>query len=256
MRTEPYLRDPYVTIYCGDALEVLRELPDSSVDACVTDPPYGVTSLEWDVPVEGWMWEVDRILKPTGSLWIFGSMRSLAPLVADAERGRLGPWRYAQEIVWEKHNGSNFMADRFRRVHELAAQFYRGEWRHVFKERVVTMDARKRTVRAKARPSHLGQIDATPYLSYDGGPRLQRSVIYARSEHGRALHPTQKPLGILRPLIQFSCPVGGTVLDPFAGSGSVGLAARELGCRSVLIELDEHYVEMAARRLSQQSLLL
>lgn len=240
----------------GDCRDVLATLNEACVDVVVTDPPYGVTSLTWDVPVDGWLPEVDRVLKPSGSLWVFGSMRSLAPMIADAEAGRLGKWRYAQEIVWEKHNGSGFQADRFRRVHEFAAQFYRGAWSVVYRKPVTTQDAKARVVRSKRRPKHMGQIDRTPYISHDGGPRLQRSVLRVRSEHGRAEHPTQKPVGILAPLIEYSCPPGGWVLDPFAGSGSTGVAAHELGCDSILIEIDPDYYAAAERRINQLPLVL
>lgn len=240
----------------GDCRDVLPTLNESCVDVVITDPPYGVTSLSWDVPVEGWLPEVDRVLKPSGSLWVFGCMRSLAPMIANVEAGRLGKWRYAQEIVWEKHNGSGFHADRFRRVHEFAAHFYRGPWSAVYRSPVYTMDAQKRTVRAKTRPAHMGDIQRGAYRSEDGGPRLQRSVLRVRSEHGRASHPTQKPIGILAPLIEYSCPPGGFVLDPFAGSGSTGVAAHELGCDSILVEINPDYYAAAERRINQLPLVL
>lgn len=82
-----------------------------------------------------------------------------------------------------------------------------------------TPDATARTVRSKRRPAHTGHIDRTPYISVDGGPRLMTSVLFVPSAHGTALHPTEKPVGILDPLIRYGCPPGGTVLDPFAGSG-------------------------------------
>lgn len=248
----PFVSDPDFTLYVGDALEVLRELPDESVDAVVTDPPYGQTSLTWDVQPREWLPLVDRVLRPTGSVWIFGSLRSF--MVA-AEAREFDGWKLAQDIVWEKHNGSNFHADRFRRVHEQAAQFYRGEWASVWKAPQTTPDATRRTARRKGRLPHTGHIDGSLYVSEDGGPRLQRSVMHVRSCHGHAEHETQKPEGILRPLIAYSCPTGGVVLDPFAGVGSTGIAARDIGRRSVLIEVDEGYAELAARRLSQLSLL-
>lgn len=78
-----------------------------------------------------------------------------------------------------------------------------------------------------------------------------RSVQYVRSEHGRAVHPTQKPLGILRPLIEYSCPRDGILLDPFAGADSSLLAARDLGRRAVGIEISEEYCEATIARLAQ-----
>jgi site-specific DNA-methyltransferase (adenine-specific) len=82
-----------------------------------------------------------------------------------------------------------------------------------------------------------------------------RSVIAVRSMHGRNIHPTEKPLGILDPLIRYGCPPGGMVLDPFAGSGSTAEAARQTGRRAILIEADERYCEAIVRRMAQGVLL-
>src|SRR3546814_666825 len=135
-------------------------------------------------------------------------------------------FKYAQDIVWEKQNGSGFHADRFRRVHEHAVQFYRGAWGEVPKFPQYTLDARKKVVRRKTRPTHTGSINEGHYVSEDGGPRLVRSVIKVANEHGKAVHPTQKPLEIVAPLINYSVPPGGIVIDPFYGSGSLGIAAK------------------------------
>ena len=241
-----------VSLHFGDCRELLPGF--KNIDCIVTDPPYGQTSLAWDVPVDDWLPLADACLKPHGSLWIFGSLRSLAPLVAAADAGELGPWRFAQDIVWEKHNGSSFHADRFRRVHEQAAQFYRGPWESVYKAVQTTQDATKRTVRRKERPPHTGEIAGSTYTSEAGGPRLVRSVLRVRSEHGRAIHPTQKPEGIVRPLVAYSCPPGGVVLDPFAGSGTTLAVARSLGCIGLGIEKDPDYGRAAVARLSQTAL--
>lgn len=240
----PYYQDESVTLYLGDALEVLPDLP--YVHATVTDPPYGETSLSWDHRVDGWL-----DLLPCPSLWCFGSLRSFMTTAATFTAAR---WKLSQDVVWEKHNGSSFHADRFKRVHEFVVHFYRGAWADIHRDVPKTLDATKRTLRRKRRPPHTGHIEAGAYQSDDGGPRLMRSVIYCRSAHGNAVHPTQKPEGILRPLIQYAVPLGGVVLDPFAGSGSTGIAAREIGRRAVLIEHNEEYAEAAASRLQQQAL--
>ena len=252
---KPYLQDADLTLYCGDALEVLRELPDESVDCCVTDPPYGDTSLGWDRRVDGWPELVARVLKPGGSVWCFGSFRFFMEHGAAAFAA--AGFTYAQEIVWEKQNGSSFHADRFRRVHEFAVQWYRGAWENVWTSPVTTPDAVARSVvrRNKRRPPHMGDIGPSTYQSEDGGPRLERSVIRVRNCHGYAEHETQKPEGILRPLIAYSCPPGGVVLDPFAGSGSTGIAARQVGRSALLVELSPDYCAKAAKRLAQLSLL-
>lgn len=242
----PYYEADGITIYHGDCREVLPTVPAG--DVVVTDPPYGDTSLEWDRRVAGWC---DLVRAP--QLWCFGSLRYL--FAVHPALLALG-WSYAQEVVWEKHNGSGFANDRFKRVHEFAAHWYRGAWAELYRDTPTTPDATKRTVRRKASPAHTGGIAESRFESHDGGPRLMRSVIYCRSEHGRAHHPTQKPVGIVAPLVTYSCPVGGLVVDPFMGSGSTLVAARDSGRRAVGIEIEERYCEIAAQRLSQQALAL
>ena len=239
MSATPIFDDGLVRLYHGDCRKILPQL--GPVDVVVTDPPYGDTSLSWDQPVRGWLDLVD-----TRQVWCFASLRLLL------EHGsEFAGWTYAQEIVWEKHNGSGFHADRFKRVHELAVHFYRGRWDSLHHEPPLTFDATARTVRRKRRPPHTGHIEASSYTSEDGGPRLMRSVLQVRSEHGRAVHPTQKPLGILRPLIEYSCPHGGVVLDPFAGSASTLIAARELGRKAIGVEVSREYCDRALERLAQ-----
>ncbi len=89
-------------------------------DMIIADPPYGDTSLAWDRQVDGWEGVALAALKPTGSMWVFGSMRFF---MATGARFDVAGWKLAQDIVWEKHNGSGFHADRFKRVHEHAVQF-------------------------------------------------------------------------------------------------------------------------------------
>lgn len=242
-----YYSESGIEIWHGDCREILPTLTGWA-DAVITDPPYGDTSLDWDQPVKGWLDLIDA-----RQVWCFGSFRFWLEHGQDFREG----WTYAQEIVWEKHNGSSFHADRFKRVHELAVHWYRGPWSTLHHDTPVTLDARKRQFRRKAIPSHHhGDRGPSIYQSEDGGPRLMRSVLQVRSEHGRAVHPTQKPLGILTPLIRYSAPPGGLVLDPFMGSGSTLRAAKDCGRRAVGIEIREEFCEVAAERLAQEVLPL
>lgn len=246
---KPYFDAGDVQLYHGDMREVLPAL-GLTADCVVADPPYGETSLAWDRWPDGWP---DALLETSRSMWCFGSMRMFL------ERAlQFSAWQMSQDLVWEKHNGSGFQNDRFKRVHEHAVHWYRGPWSDLRHETPVTHDARARTIRQKNRPPHLGQIGMAgrPYVSVDGGPRLMRSVLEVRSMHGKAAHPTEKPTGILAPLIEYACPPGGLILDPFAGSGSTAVAARLLGRRAVLIEGREDYCEVIARRLAQDVLPL
>ena len=236
-----------LSMHFGDCREVLRGFASGTVDACITDPPYGDTSLDWDNCVEGWLEEVARVLKPNASVWVFGSMRFLAPLFADL--AALG-FKYSQDIVWEKQNGTGFHNDRFRRVHEHAVLFYRGAWADVHHDTQYTMDATAKTVRRKTRPTHTGNIEAGHYTSEDGGPRLVRSVLYMVNEHGRAIHPTQKPVELVRPLIRYSVPFGGIVLDAFMGSAAIGVAAALEGRGYIGIENNRENYDAARLRVS------
>lgn len=237
---KPFYDDGAVTIWHGDARDVLPSI--DCPDVAIVDPPYGETALAWDRWVPGW----PGVLASAGvkSMWTFGSMRMFLQHVAEFDG-----WSFGQDVVWEKHNGSGFHADRFKRVHEHATHWYRGPWADVFHQPQMTADAVKRTVRHKRKPTHhLGKIDPGSYQSTDDGPRLMRSVLKVRSTHGSALHPTEKPAGILEPLVAYSVPGGGVVLDPFAGSGSTLAVAKASGRRAVGIEADERYCEIAATR--------
>lgn len=235
------------TVLAGDCRELMpRHAP---FDMILADPPYGDTSLAWDRRVDGWLTLARRSLAPAGSLWAFGSLRYF---MATADRFADAGLRIAQEIVWEKQNGTGFHADRFKRVHELAVQFYPAEtpWRDVYNEVQTTPDALARTVRRKKRPPHTGHVEAGHYVSHDGGPRLMRSVIYVRNTHGRAIHPTEKPSALLEILIRTSCPPGGLVGDWFAGSGAAGEACRLSGRRYLGCEIVADIAARARARIA------
>lgn len=242
---EPYYADDRVALYLGDFREVLPGLAVHA-DLILTDPPYGETSLDWDRWPDGWPAEAAKYAK---AMWCCGSMRMFLD-----RRDEFAGWKLSQDIVWEKHNGSGFHSDRFKRVHECAVHWYRGSWDDLYHQPPTTPDATRRTLRRKGRPPHMGEIGNGAYQSEDGGPRLMRSVIFAASCHGYAVHPTQKPTSILEPLIEYACPPDGLVLDPFAGAGSTLIAARHLGRRAVGIEARADYIEAVDMRLSQGAL--
>lgn len=251
---DPYWSDDRVSLYLGDCREVLPAL-GITADCIVTDPPYGETSLVWDRWPLGWLETAARV---TSSLWCFGSLRlfgerwqeftgSAWKLSHDAE------CEWLDHVAWEKHNGSGFATDRLRKVHELAGHFYRGPWSGIYHDapREAGGDGTK-TVLNRGQTPHTGKIGNVGYA--DDGKRIVRSVIRCHSMHQRGIHETEKPVGILDPLIRYACPPGGLVVDLFAGSASTLDAARCSGRRAIGIEADERYAELAARRLSQADL--
>lgn len=244
-RMKPFYQDELVTLYHGDAMELLPHLP--KVDAVITDPPYGETSLDWDRWPNGWPALASRLAP---QMWCFGSMRMFLD-----KRGDLADWKLAQDVIWEKHNGSNSSNDRFRRLHELALHFYQGEWKPLFKAPQFTNDATAKSVRRKVKPKHWGEMGGSSYTSEDGGPRLMGSVIYARSCHGYAVNEAQKPEEIVAPLVEYSVPPGGILLDCFAGSGTMLAVARKTGRRAIGIEKRLSQCECIVDRLNQRELL-
>lgn len=238
---EPYYSDDSVTLYLGDMRDLLPSL-QLDVDSMVADPPYGETRLAWDRWPDGWLKTASTV---ASTMWCFGSMRMFIDHAAD-----FADWRMSQDVVWEKHNGSGFAADRFRRVHEHAVHWYRGRWDDIHHQvPIVVHEGPPRGTRkaARAGAEHLGANNGHNRPWIDTGMRLMRSVIYARSMKGRAISPTEKPVDVLVPLIEYACPPGGLVLDPFAGSCSTGVAARLCGRRAVLIEANEAACERAVR---------
>lgn len=219
-------------------------MSEGPFDLIIADPPYGDTALSWDEIVAGWEAVALERLKPTGSMWVFGSMRYF--LTTSVPAG----WRLAQDIVWEKPNGTGFAADRFKRVHEHAVQFYRADapWGSVYNDvqRVAYTGPDKHARARASRTPHAGAIGEYSYE--DDGIRLVRSILQAPSVRG-GIHPTQKPVSLIEILIRTSCPNGGLVGDFFAGSGAAGDAAAVSGRSYVGCEIDPDMAEKARARL-------
>ena len=124
---------------------------DGGGHLAIVDPPYGDTSLSWDRTVHGW---VQKLPVSVEQVWCFGSMRFHMEVACEF-RGPRGArnFTYGQEVIWEKHNGSGFATDRFRRVHEIAMHWYRGTWGALHHVVPTTADATARQVRRKTRPT-------------------------------------------------------------------------------------------------------
>lgn len=239
---DPYYQDDKVTLYLGDFRDVLPTL-DVQADLILTDPPYGETSLDWDRWPDGWPTEAARYAR---SMWCFGSVRMFLD-----RRDDFTAWKLSQDVVWEKHNGSGAASDRFRRIHEHALHWYRGDWTELHHETPRVGEARRGQRINRGATPHAGLTGALGEVS---GQRLATSVIYAPSMHGTAINETEKPAGVVEPLVAYGCPPGGLVLDLFAGSCSTLVAARNLGRRAIGIEKRESQCEKAARRLAQDCL--
>lgn len=168
-----YYQDEHVTLYHGSFVDILPEI-DALPDVIVADPPYGETSLEWDVWPKHWPGFMSHY---TDSMWCFGSMRMFlehGPEFSDY-------WKLSQDIIWQKNRGSGFATDRFARIHEHALHWYRGDWGSIYHEtpRVPRTGPEKAVTRRTSSP-HTGKIsNDVPYV--DDGFRLHPSVIDRKS---------------------------------------------------------------------------
>lgn len=230
-----------VNIKCGDCIEFMKEMNDKSVDMILTDPPYGTTKNSWDkrVPLD-LMWEqFNRVIKPNGAIVIFAQMPYGAELICSNRK----MFRY--ELIWEKTSAAGFLnANRMPlRAHENILVFYKSlpTYNPQF------MQGNPYKSMSGARTTNYGSYARTETIN--GGTRYPRDVI-KMSRDSNNTHPTQKPVALCEYLIRTYTNEGDTVLDPFMGSGSTGVAAINTGRDFVGIELDKKYYELAKQRLT------
>lgn len=221
----PYYQDDWTTLYHGDCFEVLPTLAADSVDLIVTDPPYGqayqsnrghghagIVGDDGSLDVPAALALACRCLRRGRHAYVFGPADlSGTPLTAQVE------------LVWDKGIvGMGNLELPWSKSHEP-----------------ITF--------AVYEPSQANRKKGYGRLA----ARLRKGSV-VRSERtngaGTTCHPTQKPVDVLRQLIESSSLIGETVLDPFVGSGSTLSAARQEGRRSIGIEIDERYCEIAAKR--------
>ena len=240
-----------VELYHGDCLEVMRTLDAGSVDAVITDLPYGTTACKWDnvIPFAP-MWEqVERVLNPHGAFVTTASQPFTSALVMS----RPGWFRYAW--VWEKSLATGYLnANRSpMKAHEDIAVFsmnghtYNPQKRHGKPYRA-TSGAVGDAIRDKS---------VGGYVTVNDGERYPRSVLRFNSAKNTT-HPTQKPLALYEYLIRTYTNAGDVVLDFVMGSGTTGKAAVNTGRSFIGIELDAGYFEIARQRIEapQQLALL
>lgn len=239
-------------LLCGDCLELMRKMPDASVSCTITDPPFGVTGMQWDkTPVWSEWWnQVNRITR--GMAIVFGTLPMACDLIA---ANRI---RFKYDMVWEKNSATGFVnADtRPMRRHENILVFccgdetYNKQLRESESE-MVKSHARRGYSCAVSEPSeHLPGLNKRPNkwnVMINPGSVLRFKSVGNRAHERK--HPTQKPVALMRWLVETYSNKGDTILDPYAGSGSTLLAAKEMGRGYIGIELQPEYVAVCKQRL-------
>ena len=246
-----YYKDDNVTLYHGDCLDVMPRLGDDSVDLVLADLPYGTTANRWDSPIDmDVLWEQYlRIAVQRAAFVLTASQPFTSALVMSR------PDLFKHEWVWIKNRGSNF-ANTVRepmKEHESVLVFSRGKWTYNRQMQERTgggADRVKYGVTFNSQSENYRKFDAREAVKR---PELRVPSSWQKFNVEVGLHPTQKPLGLMRYLVRTYSDASEVVLDNTAGSGTTLLAAALEGRRAVGIERDEKYCEVIATRLSAAS---
>lgn len=229
-------------LYHGDCLEIMKTLPAASVDLILCDLPYGSSACSWDSPIPlDKLWAFYVGLVKESSTAVFTSSQ---PFTTRLITSNLGLFKYCW--IWEKNRATNFPNAKKRPLtaHEEICVFASG------KTRYSPQKSNGHTPTNSAKGAQQGEIyRGSTIRNYHGGvtTRYPRTILKFNCERG--LHPTQKPVALMEYLIKTYTKEGDTVLDNCMGSGTTGVACKNLNRNFIGIEKDEKYFELASKRI-------
>lgn len=244
LHSKDYITDT-LCLMQGDCLERIKDVPDGSVDLILSDLPYGTTMCAWDSIIDlGKLWaEYLRVAKENAAIVLTAAQPFTSQLVMSK------PDLFRYDWVWEKGNATGFFNAKLMplRAHESVLVFYR---------KLPTYNPQKttghplKTAKKKVVTSECyGKDISLP--SYSSAERYPRSVQFFKSDKQKAnYHPTQKPVDLMRYLINTYSNAGDTVLDNCMGSGTTGFAATSIGRKFIGIELEQKYFDIAKQRIA------
>jgi len=233
----------------GDCLELMKDIPDKSVDMILCDLPYGTTQCKWDTTIPfNKLWEqYKRIIKDEGIIALTSSQPFTSVLVMS------NIVMFKHEWIWEKDGGSNFgnVVREPMKEHESVLIFSNGGWKYnpIKEDRV---GSRKGKKTKSMRP--IGDSECYNKFKNNGVwdvPKLRCPRSIQRFTRERGLHPTQKPVALMEYLIKTYTNEEDLVLDNCMGSGTTGVACVNLNRDFIGIELDEKYFEIAKERINK-----
>ena len=245
-----------IQLFNDDCLKVLPTLLDNSIDLVLTDPPYGTTQCKWDsvIPFEPIWKELKRIVKDNSAIVFTASQPFTSALVMS----NIKMFKY--EWIWEKAVGSNFASLKYQpmKEHENVLVFSKGTHKYF-----PIMQERKGSGSKRLNYGHNGSMTGEVYGTqgfsgykvgkYNKNLRNPSSVQYFNNrESCRGLHPTQKPIALLEYLLKTYTNEGETVLDFTMGSGSTGVACKNLNRNFIGIEMDKNYFDIAEKRIEDE----
>lgn len=234
-------------LFNDDCLNAMKSIADNSVDMVLCDLPYGTTKCPWDVviPFEDLWKEYNRVCKPNAAIVLFGQ----EPFSSMLRMSNLKDYKY--DLYWEKEAPTNVLQlkKRFGKNIETISVFYKKQCTYNPQKYKHEGKLVKNTVKGKfGKLSSDNQIKPIEYI--DDGTRYPKQVLrFNRVDKHHIVHPTQKPVELLEYLIKSFTNEGDTVLDNCMGSGSTGVACKNLNREFIGIEKELTYFEIAKERI-------
>lgn len=235
------------TLLQGDCLELLPTIQDNSIDMILVDLPYGVTDNKWDsvIPLEPLFEQYERVIKDHGAVLLFGMGKFGASLIMNAPKKM--PYRY--DWTWCKTRPVGFLCS-----HRMPLRAH--ENIYVFYKHLPTYNPQMRTgfkpykrLSGNTPSENYGNTGNNFTPRESKGDRFPVDIITFSNGNNHTVHPTQKPVDLLKYLIRTYTDEGMTVLDNCMGSGSTGVAAKKLNRNFIGMELDKEYFEIAKQRI-------
>ena len=232
----------------GDCLELMKDIPDGSIDMILCDLPYGTTKCSWDVliPFEPLWEQYNRVIKDNGVICLFGQ----EPFSSFLRVSNINNYKY--DIYWEKERLTNInqVKKRVGKTIETISIFYKKQC--TYNPQMIKYNGQPRTNKVKnGKMGVLTDQQEKKVIEYkDTGWRYPTQVWkFQRDCLTSNLHPTQKPVALLEELIKTYTNEDETVLDNCMGSGSTGIACKNLNRNFIGIELDKNYFNIAKERI-------
>ena len=242
----------------GDCLELMKDLPDKSIDAIITDPPYGTTTCKWDsvIPFDKMWKQLNRIIKPNGAILLFGQ----EPFSSFLRCSNINNYRY--DWIWDKVSTTNFANAKKMPLscYEVISVFYKSL--PTYNPQMT--DAKSDRIRPISKPkentseTNKQASGKTRQYSenYDNTKRFPRKIIevscrLAECNSLNRVHPTQKPELLMEYLIKTYTNDNEVVLDFTMGSGTTGVACVNTNRNFIGMELDDKYFEIAKKRIEK-----
>ena len=234
-------KDELGMCFKGDCLDIMKNIPDKSVDMILCDLPYGTTACKWDtiIPFEPLWEQYNRIIKDNSAIVLTATQPFASTLIMSNPKG------FKHEWVWDKVRPSGFQVAKYKPMqrHENALVFTsKGERVNYFP----IMELRDKPVKGRVASSS----ESSPLKYSDGKTRIythknpQSIIVFPKPN--RTIHPTQKPVALFEYLIKNECE---TVLDNCMGSGTTCVACKNTNRKYIGIELDKKYFDIAVERI-------